>query len=71
MKSQQNAILLSYMTILFPSFQNIDKSVSTQQCKANLVSQKREKNKSNFRMVNLWTKDFVELWEIKYLNIWT
>ena len=35
---------------------------------------KGNKNKSNFRMVNLCnggTKDFVELWEIIHLNIWT
>ena len=35
---------------------------------------KRKKNKSNFGMVNLCNggmKDFVELWEIIHLNIWT
>ena len=35
---------------------------------------KGNKNKSNFRMVNLCnggTKDFVELWEIIHLKIWT
>ena len=35
---------------------------------------KREKNKSKFWMVNLCnggTKDFVELWEIIHLKIWT
>ena len=35
---------------------------------------KRGKNNSNFRIVNLsnsGTKDFVELWEIRHLNIWT
>ena len=35
---------------------------------------KEEKNKSNFQIENLCngrTKDFVELWEIILLNIWT
>ena len=35
---------------------------------------KKGKNKSNSRMVNLsngGTKDFVKLWEIIHLNIWT
>ena len=61
--------------IFFPSSQNIDKSVCTQECWANLASQKkRRQNKSNFWMVNLCnsgTKDFVELWKIIHLNIWT
>ena len=73
MKSRQNAVLLSDETIFFP-FRNIDKSVSTQCCQANLVSQKREENKSKFQMVNLGngeTKDFVELWEVMHLKIWT
>ena len=55
----------------FP-FRNIDKSVNTQRCEVNLVSQKRGKNKSKFQMVNLGnggTKDFVELWEIMHLKI--
>ena len=72
MKSQQNAILLSYGTSFFPSSRNIDKSVSTQHCQANLVSQKRQKNKAKFWIVNLCnggTKDFVELWEIIHLKI--
>ena len=61
--------------IFFPSSQNIDKSVCTQECWANLASQKkRRQNKSNFWIVNLCnsgTKDFVELWKIIHLNIWT
>ena len=35
---------------------------------------KKEKIKPKFQMVNLcngWTKDFVKLWEIIYLKIWT
>ena len=58
----------------FPSFQNIDKSVSTQRCERNLFSPKKGKNMSKFWMVSLCnggTKDFVELWEIIYLKIWT
>ena len=66
METRQNAILLSNGTCFFPA-RNIDKSIYTQRCLANLVSQKREKNKSKFRMVNLGsggTKGSVELWEI-------
>ena len=47
----------------------IDKLVSTQR-----FSPKREKISLKFRIVNLCnggTKDFVELWEIIHLKIWT
>ena len=74
MKSRQNAILLFDGTHFCPSSQNIDKSVSTQRCWANLFSKKREKISLKFRMVNLCndgTKDSVELWEIIHLKILT
>ena len=64
MKSRQNAILLSDGTHIFPSFQNIVKSVCTQL--------KGKRIRSKFRMVNLCnggTKDFAELWEIIHLKI--
>ena len=67
MKSRQNAFLLSDGTNLFPSYRNIDKSVSTL-----FFPKKRKKNKSKFWVVNLCnggTKDFIELWQIIHLKI--
>ena len=58
---------------MFPPFQNIDKSVVNSAVKG-ILFPKKGKNKSKFRMVNLCngeTKDFVELWEIIHLKIWT
>ena len=75
MKSRQNAILLSSRISFFsilPKYWQVSKYTA-------LLSKfsfpkKGNKNKSNFRMVNLCnggTKDFVELWEIMHLKIWT
>ena len=64
LKSQQNAILLSCRTNFFHAPKIL--MVSEFHCP------KTGKNNSNFRIVNLsnsGTKDFVELWEIRHLNI--
>ena len=72
MKSRQNAILLSNGTIFFP-FRNIQVSKYTALL-SKFCFPKKGKKKFKFQMVNLGngeTKDFVELWEIMHLKIWT
>ena len=75
MKSRQNAILHSDRTIfsILPEYWQVSKYTALLG-ELSLSSQKREKNKSKFWMINLCnggTKDFVVLWEIIHLKIWT
>ena len=56
---------------MFPKYRQVSK-YTAMLCEFSFP--KKGKNNSNFRMVNLCnsgTKDFVELWEIIHLKIWT
>ena len=73
MKSWQNAILISQGTVFFilPKYWEVSKYTVLL---STFSFPKKEINKSTLRRVNLCnggTKDFVKLWEIIHLKIWT